>query len=338
MHSFKPVLAITLASLLLSGCQVDTYRLRADYAAPGPLPAEIAARFAYEKVAAEPKLAEIAETGDFKRYRGELEVAPADAGASNVVVFELFETKHGEGRRPTVLIMPILAGRYPECDYLGGLLASLGAHAFFVHRPENLLDPKRRGEDMERLLRRSVVNVRRVVDVIAARPDVDPERLGFIGISLGAIMGTVVIAAEPRLKACVLVMGGADMAGILVSSRESPVRWYRYGRMDDEDLTLEELEAELRAALVSDPAVVAPYVDARRVLQFISTYDNKVPTRFQWKLWEALGRPEAYACPSGHYTSVFFLDFAKAKILEFYASRLGIEAPPAPPPADVAAR
>ena len=53
-----------------------------------------------------------------------------------------------------------------------------------------------------------VKDVKRSMDYLVSRPDVDPERLGFYGVSLGAAVGVLYTAMEPRLKASVLMGGG----------------------------------------------------------------------------------------------------------------------------------
>src|SRR5581483_2735179 len=40
-------------------------------------------------------------------------------------------------------------------------------------------------------------------------PSVDPERIGYVGWSLGARTGAIAAGVEPRLKALVLMSGGA---------------------------------------------------------------------------------------------------------------------------------
>ena len=53
----------------------------------------------------------------------------------------------------------------------------------------------------------AVVDVRRAVDLLMARPEVDPKRLAYVGHSYGASLGGAVAASERRFKALVL-MGG----------------------------------------------------------------------------------------------------------------------------------
>lgn len=53
-----------------------------------------------------------------------------------------------------------------------------------------------------------VKDARRVVDFIAARPDLDFNRLLYYGFSWGVGEGAYILAVEPRFKAAVLVAGG----------------------------------------------------------------------------------------------------------------------------------
>ena len=48
----------------------------------------------------------------------------------------------------------------------------------------------------------------RVLDFIETRPDLDRERIGYYGLSLGAFTGVIATAIEPRVKASVLLGGG----------------------------------------------------------------------------------------------------------------------------------
>jgi len=52
-----------------------------------------------------------------------------------------------------------------------------------------------------------VADLRRAVDVLVSRKDVDPDRIGYVGHSLGATWGAPLAAVEKRIKVFVL-MGG----------------------------------------------------------------------------------------------------------------------------------
>jgi len=51
-------------------------------------------------------------------------------------------------------------------------------------------------------------DVRRTVDYLEARPDIDHDRIAFMGASWGAAMAPVFLGVEPRFKAAVLLVGG----------------------------------------------------------------------------------------------------------------------------------
>jgi dienelactone hydrolase len=57
-----------------------------------------------------------------------------------------------------------------------------------------------------------IVDLQRAVDVLVARPDVDPARLGALGISYGGTMGAVLAGVERRIKAYVLSVADGGLA------------------------------------------------------------------------------------------------------------------------------
>jgi cephalosporin-C deacetylase-like acetyl esterase len=51
------------------------------------------------------------------------------------------------------------------------------------------------------------VDARRAYDVLAARQDVDPGRIGYVGLSFGAMMGGSLAGTDKRFRAFVLICG-----------------------------------------------------------------------------------------------------------------------------------
>jgi dienelactone hydrolase len=56
-----------------------------------------------------------------------------------------------------------------------------------------------------------IVDLRRGIDLLLSLPEVDPERLAYVGTSYGGRMGGLLAGVEHRLKAYVLVVGGGGM-------------------------------------------------------------------------------------------------------------------------------
>jgi dienelactone hydrolase len=71
---------------------------------------------------------------------------------------------------------------------------------------------------------RDVLAVRRAIDLLARRPDVDPKRIGFVGWSAGAHTGAIVAGIEPRLRAVVLMSGGANPISSYTAQAPPPLR------------------------------------------------------------------------------------------------------------------
>jgi dienelactone hydrolase len=72
-------------------------------------------------------------------------------------------------------------------------------------------------------------DLRHGVDVLASRPEVDRQRLGFVGHGLGASVGSALVGGEPRLRALVLMGGSGDFA----SKAPGCAVFLQYGRSDE---------------------------------------------------------------------------------------------------------
>jgi formylglycine-generating enzyme required for sulfatase activity/dienelactone hydrolase len=55
-----------------------------------------------------------------------------------------------------------------------------------------------------------VKDASRAIDYAETRPDLDHSKLAYYGYSWGAEMGAIVPAVEPRIKVCILALGGLD--------------------------------------------------------------------------------------------------------------------------------
>ena len=53
-------------------------------------------------------------------------------------------------------------------------------------------------------------DLRRTIDVLASRPEIDPDRIGVTGISLGGIIAATAAGGEPRINRAALVLAGGD--------------------------------------------------------------------------------------------------------------------------------
>lgn len=120
----------------------------------------------------------------------------------------------GRGRRPAVVFVHGSGGDRTELLPQAGLLAARGVVTLTITAPSataqsSATTPGQLLGEMRAISIDDVVAVRRAVDVLGSVPYVDPNRIGYLGWSAGARTGALAAAAEPRLRALVLLSAGA---------------------------------------------------------------------------------------------------------------------------------
>jgi dienelactone hydrolase len=109
-------------------------------------------------------------------------------------------------------------------------------------RPDALKSPTYRPEEAPQEAEiQLLVDARRAVDLLIARPNIDPRRLGYVGHSYGATYGGVLAGVEHRIKAFVLMAGYVSLTNSYrttshpliaeARARTPPERWDHYLRL-----------------------------------------------------------------------------------------------------------
>jgi dienelactone hydrolase len=165
-------------------------------------------------------------------YDRSRDLAVRDEGVINpgypIAVHDISFASPKDGRVPAYLIVPPGKGPYPAVIYMhgaggnrldfvapGSWMAARRAVALtidspFVRKPAPAIPGGLPGLRRERDLSvQTVVDLRRAVDYLESLPQVDPERIAFVGYSAGARTGAILAGVEPRIKAFVLIAGGA---------------------------------------------------------------------------------------------------------------------------------
>lgn len=150
----------------------------------------------------------------------------ADGGIVNhhypIAIHDVSYASARSGRVRAYLVVPPGKGPFPAVIWAHGSggtrddlilpatwLAARGAVSLVVDDPFerdpqlNLAsDAKQRAAIVQQ-----VIDLRRAVDLLQSRPDVDPKRIGFMGLSFGAMQGALLSGADSRVKAFDLQSG-----------------------------------------------------------------------------------------------------------------------------------
>jgi dienelactone hydrolase len=228
-----------------------------------------------------------------------------------------------EPRQPAVLMLPISGGVDFSVEGFAQLFVTHGINCAIVHNRKVNLEDTQDAAEVEAYFRQTVLDNRQVLDYLVTRPDVDPNRLGCLGLSLGGIKATLVAAVDGRIRCAVLGLAGGSMADIALHSAEPRLKRY----VDDlqwAGVPADILYAELRDKIRTDPLRLGPYLDARTTLLFVAGLDRVVPTWTGQQLRRAIGGPRTIYLLAGHYTSFLYLPYAWWESLSFVKKQLNV--------------
>lgn len=240
--------------------------------------------------------------------------------ANNTVHAEYFEPVRATDapKAPGVVVLHILGADFALSRYLAARLADQGVAALFMKLPyygERRV-PGRRGltAGLQRTLAalgQGVCDVRRAAAWLGTRPEIDPERLGVTGISLGGIVSALAAAADPKINRAVLLLAGGGISDVIWNLPESaPYRavWLATGRTKADF-------AELTKPY--DPVTYAHRLKTKHVLMLSGNADEVIPPSASLSLWEAAGRPPIEWFDCGHYSAVGYLLPGIRKTVDF---------------------
>jgi hypothetical protein len=213
------------------------------------------------------------------------------------------------GRHPTVLMLPISGGVDFSVESFAWVFAPRGINCALVHNRDVDIEKTQSAEEVEAYFRQTVLDNRQVLDYLVTRPEVDPNRLGALGLSLGGIKASLVAAADDRIRCAVLGLAGGSMADIALHSTEEGLKDY-VDEIEAMGISGESIYCELHEKILTDPLRLGPYIDARTTLMFIAGFDRVVPIWAGKQLRDAIGRPRTIYLCAGHYTSFLYLPYA----------------------------
>lgn len=191
----------------------------------------------------------------------------------------------GVERPPCVLFLHGLGGSKHDAEFAAAALAPQGLAVLAIdaalhgERAQGELELTPEFATVGGPLVRTVIDNRRAIDYIATRDDVNAARVVLVGVSMGAILGSIVAGVDERVDAAALLVGGGDWDQLLATSEHPLVQ-------------------RLRAAAAGpgsmahvDPVNFAGHISPRPVLLVNGTQDTIIPRVAAEALQAAVGEP-----------------------------------------------
>lgn len=224
----------------------------------------------------------------------------------------------GEGAHPCIVFLHGHGGRKEDGLYVAEVASPRGYAVFSIDAPchGERGDP---GEyyspDLEKLkgnFVQTVLDLMRGLDYLESTGEVDKSRIGYLGGSMGGILGALFASLDTRVKASAILVGGGDLPLMLWLSKHPAAERIRR-RVASMGLSYEQL-AEMCAPV--DPLNFI-HLHAPRPIQFhCGRYDEIVPAAAQKRLADAAGEPkEVYWYDAGHALP---LEAVSERVLEFF--------------------
>jgi len=245
--------------------------------------------FGYDKnLPLSPEVSVAEETDAYTCYK----VVYRSARDQRVPAFLVLPKNRPEGQKlPCVILMHGLGGDKSMLKMLWPMLTSAG-YALFA------IDAQYHGERKPKdpfpffgvypyysrdALIQTVIDLRRAVDYLETRSEIDPKRIGYIGASMGGILGAMFAGVDERVQAPVLLVTGGNWR-IMMEKSILPI--FRENR------PAKEVEQALKAMEIVDPIHWVGRISPRPVLMINGDADDVVPVESNKALHEAAREPK----------------------------------------------
>lgn len=249
---------------------------------------------------------------------------------NNVVPGELYLPAKADGKVPGmkvpgVIVLDILQGNALLPRMMAKWLAREGIAALYISMPY-YNDRRPKGAVHERMmlddprltldvLRQTVMDIRRAKALLASRPEVDPDKIGITGISLGGIMTALAAGVDGHFYRVVPILGGGDLASIVFTAPET--RRIR-DILPQKGITQTDL-AQMLAPV--EPMNFASRIRADNCLMINADKDKTILKANTQALANAIGNPQMIWTPLGHIDSAIYLPNILQKTADYFNDR-----------------
>ena len=230
-----------------------------------------------------------------------------------VTVIDLTYASPRGGRVPAYLVVPSGRGPFPVVlfghwmmqgsplanrrEFLDEavVLARAGAVSLLIDAPlvrpgfvEDKDEVRAQVQSVE-AARQQVIDFRRGIDMLAARRDVDPKRIAYVGHSYDAQVGAVLSAVEKRINSFVLMAGGFSDEEYVFDPENPAMQKLR------ERIGEETLRAFFRKYAYGDPVYFVGHSAPAAVFLQFGRKDEPIPEKWARRFYDLFAEPKKLA-------------------------------------------
>ncbi len=168
----------------------------------------------------------------------------------------------------------------------------------------------------------TVVDLRRAVDYLQSRPDIDRNKIGYLGVSMGGMLGSVLGGVESRISCFFLAVPGGGILNAVKHIDRYPLLKEKFAVT----ITPEVLARVADIAEVIDPIYFVGGILPRPLVIVVGNHDEIIPAEMSQALIEAAhaGPEQVKRIDSGHIPPPSRISF---DIRNFFVAHLGKPAP-----------
>ncbi|MCL6532899.1 MAG: alpha/beta fold hydrolase [Armatimonadetes bacterium] len=232
----------------------------------------------------------VEETSQYTVYK----VVYRSARDQKVPAFLILPKNRPENEKlPCVILMHGLGGDKRMFQMMWGMLTQAGFALFAIDAQYH---GERKPEDNSPFfgmypyrtrdaLIQTVIDLRRAIDYLETRKEIDPQRIGYIGASMGGILGAIFAGVDSRVQAPILLVAGGDWKILMEKSTLS--LWRETSKTNPE-----LVKEALKVMDVVDPVRWVGRISPRPVLMINGDADHIVPVESNKALHEAAREPK----------------------------------------------
>ncbi|MFQ5598361.1 MAG: alpha/beta hydrolase family protein [Nitrospiria bacterium] len=228
--------------------------------------------------------------------------------------------------RPAILLLPGIWGDRIIAQFAQDLVSKGFACAqLYSHRYLDRLRgaSKINLDALAAMIRHQVIETGQVYRWLSTQPEIDSDRVGILGVSIGAIIATLFSESEGKIQAAGYLLGGGNLPDIMTAPKGYVKKRLRDRIITENGFSEDEFkEAAIRSLRSVDPLTYAGNLDPKRILMVNGRFDRVIPYINAKQLWKALGEPNWLVLPAGHYTASLFMPYVRQRVARHFIERL----------------